>query len=165
MRTALAVLALALSTIAQAVESGGSIPDVSAPELLQPSRTFALKGLQGNVVYVDFWASWCVPCRLSFPWMNQLQQLYGPKGLAVVAVDVDRDRALGEEFLKQVPAAFRVVYDPSGHIARAYDFREMPTSVLIGRDGKPHFVHDGFFPDKEGEYLAHLNTLLADGGP
>ena len=124
-----------------------------------------LSAYRGKVVYLDFWASWCVPCRLSFPWMNQLQQLYGPKGLAVVAVDVDRDRALGEEFLKQVPAAFRVVYDPSGHIARAYDFREMPTSVLIGRDGKPHFVHDGFFPDKEGEYLAHLNTLLADGGP
>ena len=122
-----------------------------------------LGAYKGKVVYLDFWASWCVPCRLSFPWMNQLQQLYGAQGLAVVAVDMDRDRAKADEFLHQMPATFRVVYDPTGHIARGYDFREMPTSVLIGRDGKPRFVHDGFFPGKESEYLAHLGTLLNEG--
>jgi thiol-disulfide isomerase/thioredoxin len=133
--------------------------------LAQPARADALDlgAYKGKVVYLDFWASWCVPCRLSFPWMNQLQQSYGDKGLVVVAVDMDRDRGKAEEFLSQMPAAFRVVFDPSGQIARGFAMREMPTSVLIGRDGKPRFVHDGFFPAKEGEYLAHLSTLLKDG--
>lgn len=123
-----------------------------------------LSAYKGKVVYLDFWASWCVPCRLSFPWMNQMQQIYASKGVVVVAVDVDRDRAQADEFLGQVPHAFRIVYDPSGKIARQYDFKDMPTSVLIGRDGKQHFVHNGFFPAQEGEYVAHLESLIGGGG-
>ncbi len=123
-----------------------------------------LSAFKGKVVYLDFWASWCVPCRLSFPWMNQMQQIYASKGVVVVAVDVDRDRAQADEFLGQVPHAFRIVYDPSGKIARQYDFKDMPTSVLIGRDGKQHFVHSGFFPAKESEYVTHLESLIGGGG-
>jgi cytochrome c biogenesis protein CcmG/thiol:disulfide interchange protein DsbE len=119
-----------------------------------------LSAYKGKVVYLDFWASWCAPCRLSFPWMAQLQQMYGPSGLVVVAVDVDKDRAKADEFLHQMPPSFRIVYDPNGSIARQYDFHDMPTTVLIGRDEKVHFVHGGFFPNKEGEYLAHIDSLL-----
>ena len=122
-----------------------------------------LAAYKGKVVYLDFWASWCVPCRLSFPWMNELQQIYASKGVAVVAVDVDRDHAAAQKFLSQMPAAFRIVYDPAGNIARNYNLKDMPTSVLIGRDGKPRYVHDGFFPAKESEYLSHLDSLIAEG--
>jgi len=122
-----------------------------------------LGAYKGKVVYLDFWASWCVPCRLSFPWMNELQQSYASKGVVVVAVDVDRDRAQADEFLGQMPHAFRIVYDPSGHIARQFDFKDMPTSVLIGRDGKSHFVHSGFYPAREGEYVTHLESLVGGG--
>ena len=123
-----------------------------------------LSAYKGKVVYLDFWASWCVPCRLSFPWMNELQQTYGGKGLVVIGVDVDRDRSQADAFLKQAPPNFHIVYDPAGHIASQYNFKDMPTTVLIGRDGKSHFVHDGFFPNKENEYLAHLDSLLDAGG-
>ena len=123
-----------------------------------------LGAYKGKVVYLDFWASWCTPCRLSFPFMAQLQQIYGPKGLVVVAVDVDRDRAFADEFLRQMPPSFRIVYDPAGHIAREYNFKDMPTTVLIGRDGKSHFVHEGFYPEKEGSYVADINSLLNAGG-
>jgi thiol-disulfide isomerase/thioredoxin len=135
--------------------------------LLPAAPAFAqdldLSAYKGKVVYLDFWASWCVPCRLSFPFMTQLQQSYGPEGLVVVAVDVDKDRTKAAAFLQQMPPAFRIVYDPKGSIAQQYDFRDMPTSVLIGRDGKVHFVHSGFFPEKEGEYLMHVNSLLKAG--
>ena len=122
-----------------------------------------LSAYKGKVVYLDFWASWCVPCRLSFPWMNQVQQVYAPKGVVVVAVNVDRDRAQADAFLSQMPHNFRVVYDPSGKIAGQFNFKDMPTSVLIGRDGKQHFVHSGFFPAQEGEYIAHLESLIGSG--
>ena len=122
-----------------------------------------LSAYKGKVVYLDFWASWCVPCRLSFPWMNQVQQVYAPKGVVVVAVNVDRDRAQADAFLSQMPHNFRVVYDSSGKIAGQFNFKDMPTSVLIGRDGKQHFVHSGFFPAQEGEYIAHLESLIGSG--
>ncbi len=122
-----------------------------------------LSSYKGKVVYLDFWASWCIPCRLSFPFMNELQQMYGSRGLVVIAVDVDKDRAAAAEFLRQQPASFRIVYDPAGQIASQYKFRDMPTTVLIGRDGRQRFVHDGFFPARVGDYTAHLETLLREG--
>lgn len=121
-----------------------------------------LSSYKGKVVYLDFWASWCIPCRLSFPFMNGLQQMYGSRGLVVVAVDVDKDRAAAADFLRQQPAGFNIVYDPAGQIASQYKFRDMPTTVLIGRDGHQRFVHDGFFPQQESEYIAHLESLLGE---
>ena len=124
-----------------------------------------LSAYRGKVVYLDFWASWCTPCRLSFPWMNEIQQSYGRDGLVVIGVNVDHDRALADEFLRASSPDFKIVYDPNGAIAGQYNFRDMPTSVLIGRDGKVHFTHDGFFPAKEGAYAADILALLNQKAP
>lgn len=124
-----------------------------------------LSAYRGKVVYLDFWASWCTPCRLSFPWMNEMQQTYSRNGLVVIGVNVDHDRALADEFLRASGPGFKIVYDPNGTIASQYNFRDMPTSVLIGRDGKVHFTHDGFFPAKEGAYAADIVTLLNQKAP
>ena len=124
-----------------------------------------LTAYRGKVVYLDFWASWCVPCRLSFPWMKQIQQSYGHNGLVVIGVNVDHDRGLADEFLRASNPDFKIVYDPSGAIASQYNFRDMPTSVLIGRDGKVHFTHDGFFPTKKGAYIADIVALLNQKAP
>jgi thiol-disulfide isomerase/thioredoxin len=117
---------------------------------------------KGQVVYLDFWASWCVPCRLSFPWMNELQREYGAKGFTIVAVNVDHDAAAARQFLDQIPASFKIVYDPDGKIARHYAMKGMPTSFLIGRNGTVRFEHDGFSNGREAEYLAHINALIAE---
>ena len=119
-----------------------------------------LAAYKGKVVYLDFWASWCNPCRQSFPWMNGLQSDYAGKGLVIIAVNVDQDHDRAAEFLEHTPAQFKIVYDPNGAIAQKYDFKDMPTSILIGRDGKVHYVHNGFYPGKESEYLSHLTQLL-----
>ncbi len=119
-----------------------------------------LSAYRGKVVYLDFWASWCKPCRESFPWMNDLADTYGGRGLVVIAVNVDHDRDLASEFLQQNPADFKVVYDPDGSLAGKYNVEAMPTSILIGRNGKVQFVHSGFYPRKEGEYLSHIHALL-----
>jgi len=123
-----------------------------------------LGAYKGKVVYLDFWASWCNPCRQSFPWMNQLQEMYGSKGLVVIAVNVDHERDLADEFLQNNKAQFKIVYDQNGAIAEKYDFKDMPTSILIGRDGKIRYVHNGFYPNQEGLYDTHINALLNEKG-
>lgn len=123
-----------------------------------------LSAYKGKVVYLDFWASWCNPCRQSFPWMNEIQQRYGADGLVVLAVNVDHDRAAADDFLQSFAPGFKVLFDPHGTIARQYSLKDMPTSVLIGRDGRIHYVHNGFFPDQEEAYAGHIWALLNQGG-
>ena len=123
-----------------------------------------LSAYKGKVVYLDFWASWCKPCRESFPWMNAIQDNYGSRGLVVIAVNVDHERDLAQDFLEQNPAGFKVVYDPDGALAEKFHVADMPTSILIGRDGKVDFVHAGFHPDRERDYLAHIGALLSQKG-
>lgn len=115
---------------------------------------------KGKVVYLDFWASWCTPCHLSFPWMNQIQQMYGHEGLEILAVDVDHDRTAADSFLASNKGQLDVVYDPEGNIAKQFHVQGMPTALLIGRDGKIHNVHTGFESSKENAYLADVLTLL-----
>jgi len=124
-----------------------------------------LSPYKGKVVYLDFWASWCTPCRLSFPWMNELQQIYGRQGLVVIGVNVDHDRNLADQFLLSNQGQFMIIYDPNGKIASRYNLKDMPTSILIGRDGNIHFTHAGFFPNREGSYLSDVNALLDQKGP
>ena len=106
--------------------------------------TLQLKDLRGKVVYLDFWASWCGPCRKSFPWMNAMQARYGSQDFVVVAVNVDKDSALAQRFLAEYPAKFTVAYDPDGSIASHYQVKGMPSSYLIDREGKLRASHIGF---------------------
>jgi len=124
-----------------------------------------LSAYKGKVVYLDFWASWCAPCRVSFPWMNDIQQTYGNKGLVVIGVDVDRDRGPAQEFVQATSPQFKIVYDPDAKIASKFDFKDMPTSFLIGRDGKVRYVHNGFLLKQDGKYVADINTLLNEKAP
>lgn len=124
-----------------------------------------LSAYKGKVVYLDFWASWCAPCRVSFPWMNEIQQTYGNRGLVVIGVNVDRDRGPADEFLKANYPQFKIVYDPNGKIAGKYDFKDMPTSFLIGRDGKIRYTHNGFLLNQNGKYIADINALLNEKAP
>jgi thiol-disulfide isomerase/thioredoxin len=150
-RFALALLGLAFGGLLFA-----ALPASSA----RAAPALDLSAYKGKVVYLDFWASWCNPCRQSFPWMNDLEATYGKDGFVVIAVNVDHDRELAQDFLQDNSANFKIVFDPDGQIAGQFNFRDMPTSYLIGRDGKIHYVHNGFYPGREGEYLSHIQTLL-----
>lgn len=124
-----------------------------------------LSAYKGKVVYLDFWASWCTPCRLSFPWMNEIQSVYGRDGLVVIGVNVDHDRDLAQQFLDATAPQFKIFYDPKGTIASRFNVKDMPTSVLIGRDGRIRYVHGGFYPNREDSYVADINALLKQKAP
>jgi thiol-disulfide isomerase/thioredoxin len=115
-----------------------------------------LPSLKGKVVLLDFWASWCGPCRQSFPWMNDLEQRYGKDGLVIVAVNMDQDRELAQQFLAQVPAKFRIAYDPKGDLATQLDVSTMPSSFVIDRHGQIRERHKGF---REGQRQAREQSL------
>jgi len=119
-----------------------------------------LSQYKGKVVYLDFWASWCKPCRQSFPWMNRMQDRYGDQGLVIIAVNLDEDRADADRFLKELPAKFQVVYDPEGRLAEAYQLIGMPSSFIIDRAGAVHSRHMGFHDSSPAEYEAEIQSLL-----
>jgi cytochrome c biogenesis protein CcmG, thiol:disulfide interchange protein DsbE len=122
----------------------GQLPQAIAAEPAMAEVAVDLSPYRGKVVYLDFWASWCVPCRQSFPWMNALQRQYGKDDLVVIAVNMDQVRAEADAFLKQYPAEFIVRYDAAGTLAQSFKVQGMPTSALLDRTGKTLFIHQGF---------------------
>jgi cytochrome c biogenesis protein CcmG, thiol:disulfide interchange protein DsbE len=136
-----ALLALGLPLTAGAQQVGQPAPGFDLPGATAAVR---LSDLKGKLVYLDFWASWCAPCKQSFPWMNEMQAKYGPAGLQVVAINVDAKRSDAEEFLKGTPASFTIAFDTKGESPRTYAIKGMPSSFLIGPDGRVLATHAGF---------------------
>lgn len=135
------LLFLGYSGTAFALDKGSKAPDFQLPGT---QGTVRLSDAAGSVVYVDFFASWCGPCRQSFPWMNEMQQRYRAKGFRVIAVNVDAKQDDATKFLSQHPAGFTVAFDAKGTVPAQYGVKGMPTSFLVGRDGKVISSHLGF---------------------
>jgi thiol-disulfide isomerase/thioredoxin len=127
-----------------------------------PAGPLDLDALRGRVVYLDFWASWCTPCRQSFPWMESLRKTYQDQGLAVVAVNLDRDRTDADRFLKQFHPGFEVLFDPQGSSAGQFKITGMPTSLLIDRRGAVRYMHVGFWPADAQAATQQIRELLAE---
>lgn len=122
-----------------------------------------LSEYHGKVVLLDFWASWCVPCRRSFPWMNEMQQKYGDAGLVIIAVNMDAEHDAAQSFLDDYPSEFTIIYAPDGELARELGVIAMPSSFVIGRDGEIETRHLGFKVKKQNEYEADLLQALRTG--
>jgi cytochrome c biogenesis protein CcmG, thiol:disulfide interchange protein DsbE len=152
----LAVL-LACAGSVHALEAGQPAPALEVAGLKAPVSLAAMKG---KVVYVDFWASWCAPCKQSFPWMNEMQAKYGARGLQIVAVNVDARREDADKFLAEVPAGFLIGFDAKGDSPKRFQIKGMPSSVLVGPDGQVVKVHAGFRPDERAAQEAAIVAAL-----
>ena len=141
---------------------GGLKPGDAFPDLASFKLEGKLpEGLKSKVVVVDFWASWCGPCKESFPAMNELHKKYSERGLLIVAVNVDEVRRDMEEFLKANPAAFTVVRDPAQALVSKANVATMPSSFILDRQGKVCFMHSGFHGDKTvKQYEEEIESLL-----
>lgn len=147
-RTAFFLLPLILSAKVHAVESGDTAPDFELPPLhkSEGSGAISLSDFRGKVVYVDFWASWCAPCLVSIPLLNELRDRYVGAGqpFEVLAVNVDSDPEDGIDFLLDEPVNYVVVSDPSGTTPALYKVPGMPTAYLVDAKGQVRLVHTGF---------------------
>jgi cytochrome c biogenesis protein CcmG, thiol:disulfide interchange protein DsbE len=161
MRPVRMLMALAvglLSASAWPAAPGDAAPPFALPDA--GGATVALDKLKGRVVYVDFWASWCGPCRRSFPWMGEMQRRYGDQGLTIVAINVDKKREDAAKFLAHTPGAFTIVYDPAGGVPSAYDVKGMPTSYLVDRAGRVVAVDSGFHDEAKAAIEARIRAAL-----
>jgi thiol-disulfide isomerase/thioredoxin len=133
-----------------------------APEfkLEGQNKPVELSKYRGQVVYLDFWASWCQPCRKSFSWMNKMQSLYGKEGFKVIAINLDESREKANTFLKQVPAGFDVAFDPRGNTAESYNIKAMPSSYIIDKHGKVVHANLGFRGDDEEKLEEKIRNLI-----
>jgi peroxiredoxin len=144
----------------------GAALAASAPDCswnLDGARQIAnTQQFRGKVLYVDFWASWCAPCVLSFPFMNQLQAALGGQGLQVLAVNMDARPEDEQRFLAAHPARFDVASGENAQCAKNFGVEAMPSSFIVDRSGTIRFVHRGFRPDDAGQLRAEVQQLLTE---
>jgi thiol-disulfide isomerase/thioredoxin len=134
----------------------------AATRVAHAADSLDLAPYDGQVVYLDFWASWCVPCRQTFPFMESIQHAHGSEGLHVIAVGVDSEHADAERFLTRFAHPFEVRFDPEGGLASAYRLGAMPASVLIDRHGKVRYSHLGFRQGDAALIEGQLRKLLSE---
>jgi cytochrome c biogenesis protein CcmG, thiol:disulfide interchange protein DsbE len=133
--------------------------DFALPTLNDEAVQFST--LKGKVVYLDFWASWCAPCRKTFPWMNEMHRKYAAQGLQIVAINVDKNRADAEDFLKKIPAEFEIVLDPKRTTTKLYKVKGVPTAFIIDREGNIQSNHVGMAPEHFAVLEAEIKNLLS----
>ncbi len=143
--------------LAKGLKIGDTLPDLTTVKL----EGKLPEPLKGKVVLLDFWASWCDPCKESFPAMEKLQKEYGPRGLVIIAVNVDENRSDMEDFLKKHTADFTVVHDAKEKLVAEAGIATMPSSFLVDPSGKIRFVHAGYRGEETvKEYRQEIESLL-----
>lgn len=143
---------------ARALDKGAAAPEIALKTL--SGEPVKLSSLKGKVVLVDFWASWCAPCRESMPFLEKLSKSYKSQGLVVLGVNIDNDVEAARKFLKDLPVSFQVVNDAQKQVAKAYAPPTMPSSYLIDKRGVVHVVHAGFKRADAAKLEAEIKSLL-----
>ena len=139
-------LALTLATLVGVSSVQAEEMNIPAPDFTLESRhgeNLRLQDFRGEVVMLNFWASWCGPCRQEMPLMDDLYAQYKDLGFTILAVNVDENRDEAHRFLDKVPVSYPILYDPQSDVSEQYEVQAMPTTVMIDRDGNARFLHHG----------------------
>ena len=155
----LAIVVIAFPAFA--VETGDPVPECPA-ELSDRSGKLNLEAFRGKVVLIDFWATWCPPCRKSMPFLNTLHEQRRSDGFEVVAINVDEKADDARRYLESFPVDYTIVYDSSGECPRIFDVAVMPSSYLIDRKGVVRLVHRGFRDDDKAAIAQRVDQLLTE---
>jgi thiol-disulfide isomerase/thioredoxin len=145
---------------------------LAAKNVSGPAPDFTLKATtdsnlrlseqRGQVVLINFWASWCGPCRQEMPLLEEMQKKYSKLGFTVLGVNVDKDINKADKILKDIPVSFPVLYDNEGVVSKLFDVSAMPTTVIVDRDGNMRYLHMGFKPGYEDLYVQNIKTLIRE---
>jgi thiol-disulfide isomerase/thioredoxin len=161
LRSLFAVLVGGLVTcLAFAGALSGPAPQFSLKSL--DGDTVALSDLKGQVVMINFWATWCGPCRQEMPHLEALHQRYGNLGFTLLGVNVEDNPEGATKFLQETPVSFPILFDPKNEVSKLYKVIAMPSTVLVARDGSMRFIHHGYKPGYEGEYQTQIRALLRE---
>jgi peroxiredoxin len=136
-----------------------------APDFTLRSRdggTVSLADFEGDVVLINFWATWCGPCREEMPHLEALYQRYGGLGFTLLGINVEEDSALSEGFLAETPVSFPILFDPANGVSELYDVVAMPSTVIVDRTGNMRFIHHGYKTGYENEYQTQIRSLLRE---
>jgi peroxiredoxin len=161
-KTSVASIAIGLASVtaAQAAAGNTAAPAFSLPN--KAGETIDLGKFKGQVVMLNFWASWCGPCRTEMPLMDQIYKKYSPAGFTLLGVNVDTDSTDAQKFLSQVPVSFPIAFDRDNKVSKLYEVSAMPSTVFIDRKGNVRALHRGYKPGDEAEYLAQIRALLKE---
>ena len=163
MRIRIAVIVAALSVSLPAL--AGSSSPAPAPAFTLASRAgqdVSLAQYKGQVVMINFWASWCGPCRQEMPLLESIYKKYNKMGFTMLGVNVEPDSNAANEWLKATPVSFPILYDRDSKVSKLYDVAGMPSTVIIDRTGKLRVLHRGYKPGDENEYLDSIRTLIRE---
>ena len=136
-----------------------------APDFALQSRdgeTVSLAGLRGQVVMINFWATWCGPCREEMPHLEALHQRYSALGFTLLGVNVEEDSENAEAWLEEMPVSFPILFDPENRVSVLYNVLAMPSTVLVDRQGNLRFLHHGYQPGYENEYQTQIRALIRE---
>jgi len=163
MRIRIAAIAAALSV---------SLPTLAGSSAAAPAPTFTLASragqdvslaqYKGQVVMLNFWASWCGPCRQEMPLLESIYKKYNKMGFTMIGVNVEPDSNAANEWLKATPVSFPILYDRDSKVSKLYDVAGMPSTVIIDRSGKLRVLHRGYKPGDENEYLDSIRSLIRE---
>ena len=157
---ALAALLLATAGPAAAADGADAAPPFSLAS--RAGGQVSLADLKGQVVMINFWASWCGPCRQEFPALDQIYAKYKPMGFTLVAINVESEKADAEKFLSATPASFPILFDPDNTVSGKYGVSAMPTTVLIDRQGRVRWQHRAYKPGDEAKYIEQIRAALRE---
>jgi peroxiredoxin len=159
---AAALLAALVATAWPAAADDAAVP---APDFTLASRAggqLSLADLKGQVVMINFWASWCGPCRQEFPALDQIYAKYKPMGFTIVAINVESEKSDAEKFLAATPASFPILFDPDNAVSGRYGVSAMPTTVLVDRQGRVRWQHRAYKPGDEAKYIEQIRAALRE---
>ena len=154
------VLGLMLSLNVQASDISGPAPDFTLKS--KSGENVRLEDLRGQVVMLNFWASWCGPCRQEMPLMDEIYKKYEKFGFTILAINVDEDSADADRFLDAVPVTFPILYDNESRTSELFGVDAMPTTIMVDRDGNRRFIHRGYKPGYEDDYRKQVKKLIRE---
>jgi peroxiredoxin len=158
------LLAVLIGGLVTCLAFAGSLSG-PAPQFSLQSRDgdkVALSDLKGQVVMINFWATWCGPCRQEMPHLEALHQRYSNLGFTLLGVNVEDNPEGATKFLQETSVSFPILFDPKNEVSKLYKVVAMPSTVLVGRDGSMRFIHHGYKPGYEGEYQTQIRALLKE---
>ncbi|HEX5459156.1 MAG TPA: TlpA disulfide reductase family protein [Steroidobacteraceae bacterium] len=158
-----ALVALALPAWAAADAAADSVAPAAAPAFTLQSTSgqqVSLAQFKGDVVMINFWASWCSPCRQEMPLLDSIYRKYKDMGFELIGVNVEPDPKSANAWLKATPVSYPILYDPQSKVSQLYQVQAMPTTVIIDRSGTVRFLHRGYLPGDENAYLNSIRSLI-----